>query len=342
MIAWKQRNNKPLVGRIIGGVIGCFLILNILGWINTPNDDKDLPSINVLAIQANVGNQEKFYAQYRSGYQRVIMDRYYQLTQKALDQYQDERIDFILWPETAIPMTLGAFRQNGFMQQQLVSFLKKHKLPLVTGAYFEDATNKLISNTMLILDENGNLTDQIYKKTMLLAFGEYLPGGEIFPILKTWLPEVADFDRGHGPQHLLLKDLKLGPQICYEGLFPEFSAHLANQGADIFVNVTNDSWYGPYSEPYQHLYMTFAKSIEFRKPLIRSTNTGITTAITAAGVLQDKSPLFREWSHLFKIPRSTFSGKTLYQRTIWLIPSIVAVFLFILLAIGWRAKNKNR
>ena len=24
MIAWKQRNNKPLVGRIIGGVIGCF------------------------------------------------------------------------------------------------------------------------------------------------------------------------------------------------------------------------------------------------------------------------------------------------------------------------------
>ena len=94
-----------------------------------------------------------------------------------------------------------------------------------------------------------------------------------------WFPHTADFARGDGPQIRRYRGLLLGPQICYEGLFPGFSRKLADQGAQVFVNVTNDSWFGTRAEPYQHLAMTLARGIEFRRPVIRATNTGISTAM---------------------------------------------------------------
>jgi apolipoprotein N-acyltransferase len=110
---------------------------------------------------------------------------------------------------------------------------------------------------------------------------------------------VSNFGRGHGPEALkwTFKDEKLhwGGQICYEGLYPDFTRELALEGSDILVNVTNDSWFGMPFEPNQHLYMTFARAIEVRRPLVRSTNTGISTAILANGDVLQKSPLHEEW-----------------------------------------------
>jgi hypothetical protein len=40
----------------------------------------------------------------------------------------------------------------------------------------------------------------------------------------TWEDFVGQFGRGQGPTQLLaLEDYKIGPQICYESLYPDFS-----------------------------------------------------------------------------------------------------------------------
>jgi apolipoprotein N-acyltransferase len=132
----------------------------------------------------------------------------------------------------------------------------------------------------------------------------------------------------------------VGPQICYEGLFPDFSRGLADQGAQIFVNVTNDSWFGTTAEPYQHLSMTLARGIEFRRPVVRATNTGISAAMRADGTLLDLSPLHTEWTGLYEIsyrrePLPTFFQE--YGR--WLVPSILWLAAAILLAAGRRGKQ---
>ena len=59
-----------------------------------------------------------------------------------------------------------------------------------------------------------------------------------------------DFGRGPGPTVLYANGLRIGAQICYEGLFDWFSRDLANKGAQIIFNVTNDSWYGRFAEPF--------------------------------------------------------------------------------------------
>jgi apolipoprotein N-acyltransferase len=179
-----------------------------------------------------------------------------------------------------------------------------------------------------------------YRKTYLLAFGEYLPFGDMFPKLYELLPFVSEFGRGKGPQIMnvniphLNEKIKIGPQICYESLDPHFSADLAAMGAKIILNVTNDSWFGKTFEPWQHMTMTLARAIEVRRPLVRVTNTGITTAILANGTVLEKSPLHEEWTGIHEIsflkdPPQTFYTKY-HSYYVW----IMLVFLILLLAYG--------
>jgi len=174
------------------------------------------------------------------------------------------------------------------------------------------------------------MTNSQYNKTLLLAFGEHIPFAEHFPFLKTWFKEVADFARGRGPSILNQGDIRLGAQICYESLFPTFSKSLADKGAHLIVNVTNDSWYGKSSEPYQHMYMTLARAIEFRRPLIRATNTGFTTAITAKGEIMTRSPLYVEWHHLYRVPYLEDPPVTFFQvYGIYLVPALLWLLLIV-------------
>jgi apolipoprotein N-acyltransferase len=218
-------------------------------------------------------------------------------------------------------------------------FLRRHSLALVTGARgYEEAAGKR-TNAFFVFDENGEATGPPYDKTTLLAFGEYLPGASRFPALKRWFPFTADFARGKGPKVKPIHGLTLGPQICYEGLFPGFSRTLADQGAQLFVNVTNDSWFGTWAEPYQHLTMTLARGIEFRRPVIRATNTGISTVMLADGTILDRSPLHREWSHTYDVPCRKEPPTTFYQAYGYrLVPAILILAMGTLLAMGRRGR----
>jgi apolipoprotein N-acyltransferase len=180
----------------------------------------------------------------------------------------------------------------------------------------------------------------------LLAFGEYLPLSEQFPFLLKALPFVSNFGRGLGPAILDLplasgQGLRIGGQICYEGLYPDFTRGLVEKGAELLVNVTNDSWFGYPFEPNQHLYMTLARAIEVRRPLLRSTNTGISTAILASGEVLQKSPLHKEWFGHFVLPYKSNPPPTffvLYGHWDW----IVWMFVLILLVGGSRYARTRR
>jgi apolipoprotein N-acyltransferase len=121
----------------------------------------------------------------------------------------------------------------------------------------------------------------------------------------------------------------VGAQICYESLNPYFSNKLNQLGADFIVNVTNDSWFGPHSEPYQHLYMTLARAIETRLPLIRSTNTGISTAIDNLGTIYQLSPIGQEWHDRFEIKNYSIDKQTFYSRYGLMLPFLVALLLIL-------------
>jgi apolipoprotein N-acyltransferase len=147
-----------------------------------------------------------------------------------------------------------------------------------------------VFNSALMIDENGRIGGH-YDKIQLLAFGEYIPGGEWFPQLYEWSPLATHLTRGRSTAPLRWKEWRFGTFICYEDILPGIvRAIMADHGqgrAHAMVNLTNDSWYGAGHEQEQHLMLAAVRSIEHRRWLLRATSTGISAFVDASGrVLQ--------------------------------------------------------
>jgi apolipoprotein N-acyltransferase len=339
-IAWqtrKQNKGKILFATVITG----FIVLNIGGlWLKERLQKPDA-SFTTLMVQVSTENSEKMAAELGKGYSKEILNRYTTLTDSGLNSHKDKKIDFVLWPETAFPALLGEQFKNNTLPLVLSKFLQTRQLPLITGAYSVDIKAQLITNSLFVLNKDGEIISPHYSKTILLAFGEYIPGEQFFPAIRDWLPATGHFARGLGPTELLtLNDYKMGAQICYESLFPVFSRSLAKLGAQFIVNVTNDSWYGSWQEPYQHMYMTLARGIEFRRPVLRVTNTGISTVSLASGEILERSPIHQPWSGVYEVPYLKNPTETFYQHWFWLVPCVLWGALILLFTLGVKnAKN---
>ncbi|MEQ1636201.1 MAG: apolipoprotein N-acyltransferase [Methylococcales bacterium] len=333
-IAWQKRR-KNAGKLILAMVIVGFMLLNMGGlWLKNRLTQPDA-AFKTLLVQASIGNSEKLAAELGKGYGKEILNRYITLTDNALKNHKAEKIDFALWPETAFPSLLGKPFKFNELSVALTQFLNDRQLPLITGAYSVDEQSSLITNSLFVLNKAGEIVPPHYSKSILLAFGEYIPGEQLFPQIRDWLPETGRFARGAGPTTLLnWNGYKMGAQICYESLFPGFSRALADLGAQFIVNVTNDSWYGAWQEPYQHMYMTLARGVEFRRPVLRVTNTGISTVALASGDILEQSPINQPWAGLYEVPYLKNPPVTFYQSWFWLIPGLLWAALFVLLFLG--------
>ena len=64
----------------------------------------------------------------------------------------------------------------------------------------------------------------------------------------------------------------------------------ARNGAEVFVNISNDGWYGDTSAPLQHLNMARMRAVENNRWLLRDTNTGVTAVIDPYGRVTAEAP----------------------------------------------------
>ena len=341
LAAWERR--KERAGALILGGTGAFLLLiNWAGWEAGRGQPAPDAEARVLVVQGNVGNFEKIYAEKGLGFRDDVVGRYFRLTAQGIRRAGERAPDFVVWPETAFPEVIRADRLHAEYTGALRSFLRSGNVALATGAIGYDEVKGKPTNALFFFDRDGALREPPYKKVHLLIFGEYVPLTDAFPVVKEWFPWLADFARGPGPEVRTLGGVRLGPQICYEGLFPEFSRGLADSGAQIFVNVTNDSWFGAPAEPYQHLWMTLARGVEFRRPVVRATNTGISAAMRADGTFLGGSPIGEEWQGTFPVPYRKDPPPTFYQRDgYWLVPAVLWFISVAILSVG-RLRRRRR
>jgi apolipoprotein N-acyltransferase len=348
LIAYLWIRRDRLMAGISLGIVTLVLAALFLGgvhhqqkWLNVDQ------SLQVLQIQANIGNLEKYYAERGAGFEQSITDQYTNLTREALLKFPQTEI--VVWPESAFPDFLDPWTKNRKYSRQLFDFVQKSGKPLLTGGYSSDpleTVGRKEYNGLFLIGENGEPLTPAYHKTYLLAFGEYTPGTELFPWLAKYSPAGTGFGRGSGPTVIPFKGTTLGLQICYESLYPEFTATLVKNGAQILVNLTNDSWFGPGSEPFQHMYMTLGRAIEARRPLIRSTNTGISTVALASGEILQNSPMFKPWSGLYSVGYRNDKDLSFYVEygavLPWLLFAIVLALLSYFAVKGSRREKSER
>ena len=67
-------------------------------------------------------------------------------------------------------------------------------------------------------------------------------------------------------------------------------ASLRIDGAEVFVNISNDGWYGEGGAPRQHLNMARMRAVENYRWLLRDTNNGMTAVIDPYGRIVAEAP----------------------------------------------------
>ena len=189
--------------------------------------------------------------------------------------------ELVVWPEAAWSQPIP--HDAAQMPKAVVG---DAGVPLVVGALSRESRHTPIANTALLVDEHRRILGS-YEKRALLIFGEYLPFGDVFPKLYDLVP-TSRLLRGTSTASLVLDGHKLGVFICYEAILPEYVHDIMRDPSgppDLLVNLTNDSWYGQGPEQVQHLALARLRSVELRRALVRSTNTGISAIVDATGAL---------------------------------------------------------
>jgi apolipoprotein N-acyltransferase len=224
-----------------------------------------------------------------------------------------DKIDLIVWPESPAPF----FTNDPLFREPVSQMASETHSWIVTGAIGNapatqsDRSGSQVFNSAALINPNGDWTAR-YNKVHLVPFGEYLPFPRLFAFAGGLTKEVGEFGVGTSRAPLDAGGTQLGIFICYESVFPGEVRQFANQGAQVFVNLSNDGWYGDSGAYAQHLNQTRMRAIENARWILSATNTGVTASIDPYGRTVARLP--RKERGALVAPYALTSVTTFYTR----------------------------
>jgi apolipoprotein N-acyltransferase len=192
----------------------------------------------------------------------------------------DEGAELVIWPESAYPFPLARHRRED-RRDPVAIRPRGLPVPIVTGVVTQE-DRCMRWNSVVAVETSGAISG-VADKITLLPFGEFAPLHSLYP---AWLKELAPcagFNPGETEPLLVTGGVELGILNCYEDLLPVRSRALANVGARVLVNLTNDAWFGDTAEPHLHHMVSRLRAIETRRDLLRAVNTGVSAHVSSTG-----------------------------------------------------------
>ncbi|GAB4292418.1 MAG: apolipoprotein N-acyltransferase [Ignavibacteriaceae bacterium] len=280
-----------------------------------------------------------------------------------------DSVNLIIWPETSLPVYLTG---GGYAKQlnEIYQFIRNNKVYLLTGmpdirffdadeftddAKFNEQENFYYAtyNSIMLFSPYDYKIEK-YGKIKLVPLGERVPFADDLPFLKDlikWGVGISGWNVGKdtilfslpsvsGADTLNKDTLKINGLVCYESVYPDFVAEFVKRGADMIVVVTNDSWYGNSSGPYQHKEASVLRAIENRRSVIRSANGGISCYINPLGETIVETEMFERTKFTALVPVQ--KEKTFYTSYPLIIPVISSVISIWICGIFILKKIKNK
>jgi apolipoprotein N-acyltransferase len=265
-------------------------------------------------------------------------------------QCVDKGAELILWPETALPVYAfgGGFKS---IENSIFGFIDTNNVSLLTGMphiiYFPDK-DKLPEDAKYseqgkyyyatynaVIGLNPGINDiQYYGKMKLVPLGERVPFVDQLAFLGDllkWGVGITGWNIGKDTTVFKiyndnLDTIKIGGLVCYESVDPVFVTATVQKGAEIITVVTNDSWYGRSSGPYQHKDFAMLRAVENRRSVVRCANGGISCIINAKGEILSETELYTKTILVGEVPIQ--NEDTFYTENPLIIPLLCSVFSF--------------
>ena len=298
-----------------------FLFALVFYGEKTKPDFSSLETKKIISIQHNEIPGKDGIAVYTENLNRLMY-----LTREAVSLYPEA--DLVVWPETAVtPSVLFQYYQGKdknriALVKSLLEFIENCGKPVLLGnynAYVDREKGKVLDyNSVLFFEPGKNVLPPepgIYSKIHLVPLSEYLPYAEKLPAVMKILSKLGANNWTPGTEYKVfeLGELKFGTPVCFEDTFGELCRNMVLNGAECFINLSNDSWGKSRACQNQHLSMAVFRSAENHVPSCRSTASGESCFISASGEVYGKVPSF--------IPTFTYSeipvlGKS-YKKTLY-------------------------
>ncbi len=339
----------------------------LYGFIKINNFTISKRKIRVGLIQPNIDPWKKWDVGSLNDFTKLYLND----SRKAVNK----GAKLIVWPETAFPVYLLSGGYEDALDS-IYNFVRKNDVYLMTGMpdirYYHKG-EKMPSDVKY----SGNLgyyatynaiylfspdtrAIQRYGKMKLVPFGERVPFVDQFPFLgniikwgvgitgwnvgkDTILFKIKDKDINQGLSNAAENDtVKIDGLVCYESIYPLFVSEFVRKGAQFITVVTNDSWYGNSSGPYQHKEMSVLRAVENRRSVIRAANGGISCIIDPLGRTIIHSEMFTKTFLVGNVILQ--NNETFYTKHAYLVPVLSSVFsiwvigMFILLTLKKKFK----
>jgi apolipoprotein N-acyltransferase len=245
------------------------------------------PKITAQIVQGNISSYEKW----EEWGGRNSLEMYKSL----IEDYNSGKIDIVVLPETAIPMTI---HYNSVSYEYMRNVAVNNNITLFAGAIYRNDDTYNRYNAIMAFDKNHDFIKP-YGKQHLVPFGEYLPAEDILTRLFPFISNMTLFNSvltpGEGPNLMTVNGVNYGGLVCFDSIFPELARKSVKDGADILIIVTNDSWFRDSTAKPQHNAQAVMRAVENNRYVIRSANTGISSFISPVGrIMQQSNILQRE------------------------------------------------
>ena len=269
----KDKRSQFIKLSLIGFVLMSGQLLKDIEWTEPAGEP-----ISVSLIQGNIAQDIKWQKETIS----QTLHTYATLIQKTKGR-------IILLPETALPLLVEYIPKT--FKESILRYSAHDQRHVIMGAIERQEKNYF--NVVMNLKNDSS---QIYRKSHLVPFGEFIPLKFIFQYIYIHYLHMPMNDLSRGSPHqmpMIIGNQKIAFNICYEDVFGEEIIQ-ALPSATLLANVSNDAWYGKSIASYQHLQFSQARAIETGRMVIRSTNTGATAIIDEHGILKATLPEFTE------------------------------------------------
>ena len=232
------------------------------------------------------------------------------IEKKIMKLIHDSKSDYIIFAENNFPYLIN---KNNL--SNLNNFIKKNKKVIIGATTIQDGD---YYNSFFLLEKNKI---QTFDKKILVPFGEFLPFRKFLNFMEI-ISGSVDYQKGNSERIITTTDnLKILPIICYEIVFDKIFKNINKEEIDLLVNITNDSWFGTRSGPYQHFYISRIKALIANKSLLRVSNNGISAII-------DNNGKIIKSSKLNKITQLKYTLKINNNKSYFPIHKIFMFYLF--------------
>jgi apolipoprotein N-acyltransferase len=233
--------------------------------------------------------------------------------------------DLAVWSESSVP-DVWFTSQDWFNRRQasrvMEPFARDAGVPVLFGGVgVKDYKKAEFHNAAALMSPEGRIVDT-YAKMHPVPFAESIPFFEK-PVVRGFFENVIGIQLPWvmGTRSTIFRvslraggELAFGVPICFEDAFSDLCRGFVRRGAQMLVNITNDSWSKTWSAEIQHFAVARLRAVENRRVLVRSANGGVSAVIDPWGRILSRLPLFVRTTAITDVPLYQPDRWTVYTR----------------------------